>query len=140
MTCIGDITLFKERWADVGLEEAWLRGGWGRDRSWLDPLVSLPGRSSSRSVLVCSFSTAWHVVWLFILPDRTTSFSTQRSWPSSKRRLRPDSRGILSNHEKRRMHFLLPARILSWSSPPRCVSTPARRRRRSDNARHVLCA
>ena len=48
MTCIGDIiTLFKGRWADVGLEEAWLCGDRGRDRSRLDPLDSLPGRSSS---------------------------------------------------------------------------------------------
>lgn len=32
MTCIGDITLFQGRWADIGLEEAWLRGDQDRDR------------------------------------------------------------------------------------------------------------
>ena len=57
----------------------------------LTRLFSLPGANPSRGALVCSFSTAWHVVWLFILPDRTASFSMQHSLRSCRRRLRPDS-------------------------------------------------
>ena len=55
MTCIGDVSLFKGCcWADIGLEEAWLRGDRGRDRSRFDPLV-FPARTQFLPRRACFF-------------------------------------------------------------------------------------